>query len=277
MSKLLSANFYRMLRSKEFQLSAISIVLFSVFRFFLMLSEHGDEVSSLDDGFFIYVLIVVIIMSAFVSLFVGTEHSCNTFRNMISSGHKREHIYLADFIVCTVAGWIFCAIYLIISIAMCAPLLGWFKLPITDVLIKILYIFLLTAAYATILVFIAMLNQSRSVTVAVSILLVFVMLFVGFNISRQLDLPEVERYVEFTQDGDVIDHGIEFENPRYVGGAKRTVYQFINDFMPGGQAMLASGMLDEEIPTARIFVYDVLLIVLMSGCGLVLFRKKNLR
>ncbi len=60
-----------------------------------------------------------IILSVFISLFIGAEYEYGTIRNKIISGYDRSEIYLANIFACIIAGWIMCMGCLISS------LFGW--------------------------------------------------------------------------------------------------------------------------------------------------------
>lgn len=74
-------------------------------------------------------------------------------------------------------------------------------------------------------------------------------------------------------------------NPLYIDGTPRAALEIVNDLLPSGQAMQladafdADGMTDKGIEKApyRWLGYLLLVIVLTSGLGIALFRKKEIR
>lgn len=126
MSKLLRANMVRLWKSKTFWFCFSVMAAFGMLeRIGIFLSEGGD--GSLDEAFWIGALVMGFVLSVFVSLFVGTEHEAGTIRNKVISGHTRSDIYLANTILCILAGWFMCFGCMAVSLIVGIPLLGFFK------------------------------------------------------------------------------------------------------------------------------------------------------
>ncbi len=74
-------------------------------------------------------------------------------------------------------------------------------------------------------------------------------------------------------------------NPLYIDGTPRAVLEVVNDLLPSGQAMQLADAFDSEgianknIENApyRWLGYSLLVIILTSCIGIVLFRKKEIR
>ena len=64
-------------------------------------------------------------------------------------------------------------------------------------------------------------------------------------------------------------------NPNYLSGTKRQVYVFLRNFTPGGQALQIAGM-SADTP-GRLALYDGVILLAATGCGLVAFRRRNLK
>lgn len=64
-------------------------------------------------------------------------------------------------------------------------------------------------------------------------------------------------------------------NPRYVGGAKRAALETIYDLLPTGQSL--QYMHVEAAHPERLALYSLSVIVLSTGTGILLFRRKDLR
>ena len=100
MSKLLSVNFARLKQNKAFWISMVITFLFggyAPFANYMQMQDMNFEYT-LEMGFFNYSVLAFILLSIFVSLFLGTEYSDGTIRNKIVVGHTRIHIYLSSFI-----------------------------------------------------------------------------------------------------------------------------------------------------------------------------------
>ena len=65
------------------------------------------------------------------------------------------------------------------------------------------------------------------------------------------------------------------DNPNYVRGWKRELYEFLADFIPAGQALQVTS-LDVARP-ALLSVYSLLIFMLSTGAGIFFFHKKDLK
>jgi hypothetical protein len=61
----------------------------------------------------------------------------------------------------------------------------------------------------------------------------------------------------------------------YVSGTKRTVYEFLYDFLPGCQ-MRQIAEQNPENPE-RLPLYSLLITVVTTACGIFFFRRKDLK
>ena len=100
-------------------------------------------------------------------------------------------------------------------------------------------------------------------------------------------LGEPERYDNYVSVNEVgIPTQVEQSpNPLYIDGTPRVVLEVVNDLLPSGQAMQLADAFDSEgiankdienVPY-RWLSYSLLVILLTSGMGIVLFRKKEIR
>ena len=62
----------------------------------------------------------------------------------------------------------------------------------------------------------------------------FFLLFMGIHIVSSLNEPEYYSAYSYTENGITVQED-ESKNPNYLSGTKRKVYEFLNDFTPGGQ------------------------------------------
>lgn len=119
-----------------------------------------------------------------------------------------------------------------------------------------------------------MLCQNKSHTVAGCILLAFILIFLGVYITSALNEPEYLAGYSFTENGVTVEEA-ETKNPNYISGTQRQVYEFMQDFTPGGQVLQISDM-DAEQPAA-LALYDGMILLAATGFGMVLFRRKDLK
>lgn len=221
-----------------------------------------------------------LVLTVFVSLFVGVEYEDGTIRNKIAFGHIRSDVYFANVFVCIIAGWLMCLGCLISSLLAGIPLLGFFHTELSVIFLQGICVFTLSAAYAAIYCLIAMLNPNRTITAIVCILLAFLLLFSGTVIANRLDQSEYY-YVPDTSLGiGEIDNGENSErvlNPDYLEGTERRTYEAFWVILPGSQSLQLSGMEDESNRYMEMFFASILWVVLSCSCGVVLFQKKDLR
>lgn len=251
---------------------AVSGALFAVLHYFDNL--NNDAGWTPDSTCFIYAFIVPILTALLCALFVGCEYSDGTMRNKIISGHRRGAIYLSNLIICSAAGIIMCLAYLAVHTCAGILLLGGFTMSGGKLIVNTALTFALVVAFAGLFVLIAMLCSGKAYSTAACLLLTFALLLVGIRITSALNEPEYFSGYSMTQDGVTIEEG-ETKNPNYVGGTKRQIYEFLNDLLPGGQVIkLAKAGADAP---AKIALYDAAILLAATGCGLVIFRKKDLK
>jgi ABC-2 type transport system permease protein len=130
--------------------------------------------------------------------------------------------------------------------------------------------FALTVAFSALLVLIAMLCQSKVHTVAGCILLVFA----GIRITATLNEPEYFQTYSYTENGITVSEDAE-RNPNYPTGTKRQIYEFLQDFTPGGQVIQLANMDTENL--ALLALYNGIILLAATCCGLIAFRRKDLK
>ena len=67
----------------------------------------------------------------------------------------------------------------------------------------------------------------------------------------------------------------EERNPNYLTGTKRQIYEFLQDFTPGGQALQLAGLQAEH--PAQLALYSGMILLLTTCCGILVFRRKDLK
>lgn len=240
MNRLLSADFAKLKKNKFFWICMIGMFLFGVFMavmHYIAMQEYGENKPQITSILFSYALVVVFLIPAFVSLFVGTEYSDGTIRNKMIIGHTRSRIYLSNLIVCSIAGLVFCTCYLIGVFAVALPLYTIDTDILKGIMILILCSFVMSIAFTALCVLTAMLCQNKALTAVVNILAACFLLVMSIYIMNKLSEPEVyPGYSVITDSGEVEVLGNE-PNPDYLRGTEREIYQFFNDFIPTGQAV----------------------------------------
>ena len=279
MNKLLAANFSRLFKNKVFWICCIFAFCYGVFMQTMnyLTSIASGEVPQIDDLFFSFAIWTGILLSAFISLFLGTEYSDGTIRNKLVIGHRRHDIYLSNLIVCITAGAVMCAINLVVSFAVGIPLMGGFDTGAELVFATCIGILITAAAFASICTMISMLCQNKATAAVINILLIFLLLFVSLYIRAWLEAPETVT----TQSVVMGENGVssvtteEVPNPVYLSGTARETCEFINDLLPTGQAVQFTNMEAENIPL--LCSYSVVITAAAGGAGTLLFTKKDIR
>ena len=195
-------------------------------------------------------------------------------------GHTCTEIYFANAAVCIIAGWLMCLGCLISSLLLGVPLLGFFHTEVSTVFLQGVCVFALSAAYAAIYCFVAMIAQSRALTAIACLLLSFLLLFAGAGISNQLDQEESFYIPDESLGIGEIDDGQNSEwihNPSYLEGTERRIYETIFDILPGGQSLQLSGMVDVGERYMVMLLASLGWVIISSSCGVVIFRKRDLK
>lgn len=277
MNKLLSANFTRLIRDKIFWLCTAFMFIIGtampLMHYKIMLKDGYPMY--MEDAFFIGAAFIGILLSVFCSMFLGTEYNDGTIRNKIIAGQKRPVIYLSNLITCIAAGIFMCTACFIPYLCIGIPLLGFFTADTATVLLFVLCMFFLTAAFSSLFTMLAMLNQNKASAAVTCVLSAFLLLFAGSYINAQLrEPPMYESYAYVTEAGQVVIEEPE-PNPHYVEGVKRIIYEFLNDFLPGGQSFQIVNMSAQNLPL--LILYSGIILAGTTGSGICIFRKKDLK
>lgn len=276
MRRLLRANFSRLLKNKLFWI-LISIELFMGGLFpVLHYMDNIDEKSAwtMDSTIFIYTLFVPLMVSLLTALFIGSDYSDGTMRNKLIAGQVRKNIYAANLVVNMEAAFLLCFAFWISHICISTPLLGWFVSDAKKILGYLLVTLAMVAACVAIFTLISMLCSNKAYSVAGCILIIFMLLFVGVRITAALNEPEMYDAYSYMSEGVTVQED-ETPNPNYVSGVKRQIYNFLNEFLPGGQMIKLSNMNAEHL--GRYAVYDGIIFAFVTGCGILSFRRKDLK
>lgn len=275
MNKLLAANFMCLRKNKCFWAGMVLMLAVGIY---LPVMRY---ISAKSDGFIYNVdtclcfcaVFAPIVLSVFCSLFVGTEYSDGTLRNKIMVGHQRLFIYLAGLLVNMAAALLLCAVFFITYLCVGIPLLGFFETEPRIVLLFVLAVLVLCITCTSIYNMISILCNSKAVSAVICILCVFIMLMAGSYINSRLQEPETYPGYTYEINGEVQSQEEE-KNPHYLKGTERKVYEFLYDFLPGGQ-MVQCSVMEAENPLLLVG-YSVTILVVTTFGGIVLFRKKNI-
>lgn len=273
MNRLLTANFTRLKKSKIFWICIIFMFALGA----LEISALGlldIQVEYMDSDFFDYVPTIQIVGAVFCSLFIGTEHSNGTIRNKIIIGHQRVSIYLSNFITCAFADILICTSFLIGYFCVGFPLIKAFESDAKTIVVCILCSYVLSIAITAIYTMIAMLSQNKAAIAVTCMILALLCIYSGGYISSRLNEPEEIANSIIVVDGQVTPTDIT-PNPLYLSGTQRDVFEFLNDFLPGGQAVQIANI-EVEKPYL-LTLYSGMIIIIITGIGCAAFQRKDLR
>lgn len=282
MTNLLSAGFSRLFKNRIFYICVIVMALYGVLSVISTLDDPPGFTTSLDEIFFEYCSLIPVLMAVFCAMFIGTEYSDGTMRNKIITGHKRTAIYMSNFIISAAAGLMMYAACIITCLGFGIPILGFFAGKIGMIFVRIGCSLTLLLAVTGIFTLIALLIKSKSASAVVSILLAFTLLLGAAILYSMLSEPEYYpdyniESVYYEGDEEIFMPSEETElvpNPFYIDGVQRQIYQFIIDFTPGGQVIqIASGDMSAPLLQAG---YSMLIAVVTTAAGLIVFNRKNL-
>ncbi len=278
MRNLLSANFSRLWKDKLFWIGIAVMAGFQAFELIMLYLESVQYQTSnnLESVLYVYGVVAPIVMSVFCSMFLGTEYSDGTLRNKLVIGQKRSAIYLANLAVCFVAGVLFSLANFAASLAVGIPMFG-LKLPAMEIVSHVLVTLVMMLAFAAVFTLVGMLCHSKAFTVAASILLVFAFLLAGIAVKGRLQAPETISHYEMSINGEFVESEPE-PNPKYLRGAKRKAYEFLDQFLLGGQMIVNSRMMGDGSGNDMLLaVYDMVWLAGTAGAGILLFQKKDLK
>ena len=283
MSRLLAANFTRLRKNKLFYLClgfmiflAVTLPISQAHQIAELNQQRGTEYETvLDQQYFIFVMFIGLVASVFCGMFLGTEYSDGTVRNKIVVGHKRTSVYLANLITCASASLMMCIVFIAVYLAVGYPLLGGFHSEIKQILLLSIAGLMTAVSFASIFTLISAISQNKAAIAVSCILFAFVSMFAGQIIEIKLEAPEFYSGYTYTDDkGQVVEQPSE-KNPNYLEGTKREIYEFLHDFLPGDQQQQI-GTMKAEKPWL-LTAYSATLIVMTTGAGLYIFRRKNLK
>lgn len=277
MIKLLNAGFTRLRKNKLFRLLiifSIGLAVLMVYTSYRDMKTYGDVVK-VEQLMLNYSTIIGIVVAVFTSLFLGVEYSDGAIRNKISIGHKRANIYLSNLIITVMTG-VFSYLLLVAVVAMIGiPLFGGITVSFSKLLVLLGCILITIIAYSGIFTFIAMMISNKTITAIVTIMLAFGAMVTALSCFYVLEAPEfIENAI--IQNGDTGELEIVQEpNPKYPSETKRKVYQTMLDINPAGQMFQIAG---SEAPNLKVLpLYSLGILILFTGTGVALFRKKELK
>lgn len=279
MTNLLLTNLRRLVKTRAFQLTAAAVAAIGLFEIFMMYRDSilEQETAYFDGGLFSFAAMGAFALAAVVSLFVGSEYSDGTIRNKIVVGHHRATVYLSLLITSVLAGWllvmVWTAAYLIPGVILMEG-----ANPFRVYLCLYLAMFLELAVFSAIFTLLTMTLGSKAGSAVVCILCALFLMMQGIVVKSMLEEPEFYApEIVISDDGGVSYSGEMDPNPNYIpeGSPKRAFYNFLMDFMPGGQALQIAEQSTGSL--VKICLYDIGWLAALTVAGVLIFRRKDLK
>ena len=222
-----------------------------------------------------YVMFLGLALAVFCAAFLGTEYSEGTIRNKLIAGHNRTAIYLSNLTICTGTGWVMCAAALAVGLAR-RLLLGDGGLEAAEIAFASACSLLLAFAYAALFTLVSMLCSKKAASAVACLLMALGLLVLGIALYGGLMNPEYYPVTTILPSGEMVTQTME--NPGYVGGFLRTVYEFLLDATPGGQSIqMIAGSLTEHVRPWLLPLSSAVIGGAATLAGLLLFRRKDIK
>ena len=214
-------------------------------------------------------------MAVFSAFYIGSEYDQGTIRNKLNVGCTRNSIYLANLIVVVTAGVLFTITHIVASVAVGLPFLGsliWQALAPVGWRIPTAMVMLL--CYAAIFTFITMHDSNKSRSLIISFVFALIIIIGGLYVYSALQQPEFTTRMVMQEDGSFLrQEGVP--NNKYIRGAARTVYTFIEACIPSAQGLNIARSAGEFNPLA--VICQLGMTILFTAAGMASFKKKDIK
>lgn len=277
MRKLITANFHRFSKDR-FSWCVLGIVVilslgnvFNSVGSFETMAASGYAVS-LDEYYFNQAPLIGAFLALLISMFLGTEFSEGTIRNKLCIGHKRNEIFLSNFISCALATIALTSVWLLIS-ALLFGLIGPLEMSISEFVGCILVAMGFAVSFAALYTVIGSLSSNKAMTIIYTFAVFIVFAIAASGLYDRLCEPEMNEGMMLV--GTQLVEMEPTPNPLYLSGAIRTVCEVALELLPTGQALLLSDVAIEY--PARAIALSVVFITVTLLAGSVLFRRKDIK
>lgn len=278
MRKLMRANLARLWKSRIFWLCVIGLAVMSVCESVDNLKLQAyDEVVYTEDSLFEFTPMLGVVLAAFCSLFIGTEYSDGAMRNKLIVGCRRGSIFLANFLTCAISGTIISLGYIVPCVALGGLMLDGFNIGAGTIAALLGQMLMMIFASAALCNCAAMLIHSRSACTVALLVGAFLLMMMSLMIDSRLDQPKTHEIYEMVNEYGMPMEAKTVENPYYLDGRKRQVYQFLSDFLPSGQAVQLVGGSVETSQNWKMPVYSLVVVLGSCAAGMWCFKRKDIK
>lgn len=279
MRNLLSANFSRLLKSKVFWGLEGGVAAWSVFMYYMFVYNTNNQGENwmIDNAhvyFFYFLLYIGAVMAVFTALYLGTEYDHGTIRNKLAAGHKRSQVYLANLILVTAMGIVFMLTHMLAAVLVGIPTVGADVVAeVHSPLWRVPCSVLIIVCYGALFTLLAMLDSSKARCAVVSLVLALAILFGGMWVYGVVTMEETKVQMVLQEDGSYERQ--EVPNPRYLTGTERVIYEWVDDCLPGSQALHIAdrdGEFNPRMPLCMLALSGALTLG-----GVTVFKRKDIK
>ena len=278
MRKLITANFHRFSKDR-FSWCVMGIVvilsLASVFNSagsFEAMAARGYAMS-LEDCYFNQAPLIGAFLALLISMFLGTEFSEGTIRNKLCIGHKRNEIFLSNFISCAFASIVLTAVWLL-SCTLLFGLIGPLEVEVSEFVGYIFVAMGFAVSFAALYTVIGSLSSNKAMTIIYTFAVFIILAMAASALDDRLYEPEINEIMTYNNYGAVVMQE-SAPNPLYLSGMIRTVCEVALELLPTGQALLLSDVAIEY--PVRAILLSVVFTTVTLLVGSRLFRRKDIK
>ena len=277
MRKLITANFHRFIKDRfSWCVMGIIVILslvnvFNSARSYEAMAASG-YVMSLDDYYFNQAPLIGAFLALLISMFLGTEFSEGTIRNKLCIGHKRNEIFLSNFISCAFASIVLTAVWLLSS-ALLFGLIGPLEMGVSEFIGCIFEAVGFAVSFAALYTVIGSLSSNKPMTIIYTFAVFIIFAMAASALYDRLCEPEMNEGMTLV--GTQLVEMEPTPNPLYLSGMIRTVCEVALELLPTGQALLLSDVAIEY--PVRAIALSVVFITVTLLAGSVLFRRKDIK
>ena len=275
MRKLITASFSRLWKEKLFWLVFAFMSIGSVCYNWIGYNEINNPRIYVEDILFCMLPVSSFVFALFISMRLGTEFEEHTIRNKLIVGYSRTQVYFSEYLTCMAASVILLAVMLL-----CSGLFGLFlSLEFlsdwTDIAFLVFGCVLMALVFSAMFVGICMNVGSKAASLVASIVFLFAILLLASFCINALEEPSMAYTNVIISVEDGVQFGDLVENPAYVDGTQRMIYELIADILPTGQAIQMNNLEFER--SARWPAFSLIMLIIATVAGYIPFRKRDIR
>ena len=260
MRKLLAADFAQLLRDKvfwaafAFMIVSTAILVVSTHNM-IALDNYAPGTWTAETSMFCMLPSVGIVNAIWLHLFIGSDYDQGTIRNKLICGHHRSSIFFSHWLVACAGALANLAITLLIGTVLSKMFFQDFALDRSGLCWLYLCCALLTVAYTVIGVALAINISSKAGSIVTGMLVI-----TGLSVLSSFIDSKIT---------DIEIRGID------VGPLSEKILYFFHDFLPSGQCTQINNLLFDRMAIWPL--YSLILTVLVTAVGYLLFRKKDIK